>query len=274
MISFEKKNIKKMGGIKINSFLKRNSDDRPLISIITVVFNGEKYLENTILSVLNQTYNNIEYIIIDGGSTDNTIEIIKKYENRIDYWISEKDNGIYDAMNKGILVSSGIWLSFLGSDDVYNKDAIENYYNSLKNAGDVNYVFSKIQLVDNCNNILSIIGKNLKKEKLKKYMCVPHVGSLHHRSLFTEYGLFDISYKIAGDYEFLLRVDKSLRILFMDKITVSMMNEGVSNQNIKKVFKETLKLKIKTGKRNKLICYFEYFLGYFKMYIKKLIKIL
>ncbi len=85
-------------------------DSLPLITVITVVYNGEKYLEETIQSVINQTYPNVEYIIIDGGSTDETIDIIKKYEDKIDLWISEKDEGIYDAMNKGIYLATGQWV--------------------------------------------------------------------------------------------------------------------------------------------------------------------
>lgn len=91
----------------------------PKVSIITVVYNGEKELENTILSVIRQTYDNLEYIIVDGGSTDNTINIIKKYANKISYWISEPDKGIYDAMNKGIDVANGEWLLFRNCGDYF-----------------------------------------------------------------------------------------------------------------------------------------------------------
>ena len=93
----------------------------PRISIITVVYNGASTLEQTILSVLKQTYSRIEYIIIDGGSKDGTVDIIKKYQDRIAYWVSEPDEGIYDAMNKGIRHASGDWIYFLGADDIlYN----------------------------------------------------------------------------------------------------------------------------------------------------------
>ena len=103
----ESENRKGEGGLRTKGYFKKSYDDKPLISIITVVFNGERYLEQTIQSVIDQTYDNVEYIIIDGGSTDGTLDIIKKYEDKIDYWVSEKDNGIYDAMNKGIKVCYG-----------------------------------------------------------------------------------------------------------------------------------------------------------------------
>ncbi|MBD3842980.1 MAG: glycosyltransferase, partial [Campylobacterales bacterium] len=91
-------NRKGEGGLRTKGYFKKSYEDKPLISIITVVYNGEKYLEETIQSVINQTYDNVEYIIIDGGSNDGTLDIIKKYEDRIDYWVSERDKGIYDAM--------------------------------------------------------------------------------------------------------------------------------------------------------------------------------
>ena len=103
---------------------------KPKISVITVVYNGEKYLEHTIQSVINQTYKNLEYIIIDGGSTDGTIDIIKKYKTKIDYWISEKDKGIYDAMNKGINVAnSNSYLLFLNAgDSFYNNQTLKKIF--------------------------------------------------------------------------------------------------------------------------------------------------
>lgn len=105
----------------------------PLISIITVVYNGEKYLEQTIQSVINQTYKNIEYIVIDGGSTDGTLDIIKKYEEHISYWVSESDKGLYDAMNKGIGVAKGELIGMINSDDWYELEAVEIMAEAYKN---------------------------------------------------------------------------------------------------------------------------------------------
>lgn len=99
--------------------------NNPLVSIITVVYNGEKYLEQTIQSVINQGYSNIEYIVIDGGSTDGTVDIIKKYQNHIDYWISEPDKGLYDAMNKGIKKANGELIGMINSDDWFEPNAVE-----------------------------------------------------------------------------------------------------------------------------------------------------
>jgi len=108
-----------------------SKNTKPLISIITVVKNNEKYLEETIQSVVNQNFKNFEYIIVDGKSTDGTIEIIKKYNNKIDYWISENDKGIYDAFNKGLDIANGNLIGFVNSDDILTPNALEilnNYY--------------------------------------------------------------------------------------------------------------------------------------------------
>ena len=117
--------------------------NNPLISIVTVVYNGKVFLEETILSIINQTYKNIEYIIIDGGSTDGTVDIIKKYENKISYWISEKDNGIYDAMNKGIKKSTGEWINFMNAGDLFNdNNVLTNFYNKSLINDNVDFFYS------------------------------------------------------------------------------------------------------------------------------------
>lgn len=116
--------LKLEGGLRTLGFGKENSELHPVISVITVVFNGEKELEETIQSVLCQTYKNVEYIIVDGGSTDNSLEIIKKYESKLDYWISQKDQGIYDAMNKGIELASGTWINFMNCGDRFFSEGV------------------------------------------------------------------------------------------------------------------------------------------------------
>ena len=114
---------------------KESVDRKPLITVITIVYNGKPYLEETILSIISQTYDNVEYIIIDGDSSDGTLEIIKKYDNQIDYWISEKDNGIYNAMNKGINLAAGEWICMMNAGDIfYDNHVLENIFLSTINA--------------------------------------------------------------------------------------------------------------------------------------------
>ena len=113
------------GGLRIKSEFKQSLPNRPLITIITAVFNGEKYLQETINSIKNQTYNNYEFVVIDGGSTDKTMEIIKKNSNMIDYWVSEEDEGLYDAFNKGLSLARGDYIGIINSDDTYENNALE-----------------------------------------------------------------------------------------------------------------------------------------------------
>ena len=122
-------------------------NNKPLISIITAVFNGEKYLEQTIKSIINQTYKNFEYIIIDGGSTDGTLEIIKKYEDKISYWISEKDKGISDAFNKGVTAAKGDYINFQGDGDGFlSSETLEEIFKDIK-AGESSIISTRIQRV-------------------------------------------------------------------------------------------------------------------------------
>lgn len=121
------------GGLRIQGYFKRNLPDKPLLTVITAVFNGAQHLEETILSVIGQTYDNVEYIIIDGGSTDGTLDIIHQYDDAIDYWISEKDSGVYDAWNKGIKISTASWILFIGSDDyIYKERSLEKCIKKIK----------------------------------------------------------------------------------------------------------------------------------------------
>lgn len=236
------------GGLRAKGYFKKSYEDKPLISIITVVYNGEKYLEETIQSIVNQTYDNVEYIIIDGGSTDGTVNIIKKYEDKIDYWVSEKDRGIYDAWNKAIICSSGEWIGFLGADDFYIANALETYVHEIFKNKQVDYLSSKVNLCDSKKESLRIVGSRWNWKSFSRYMNVAHVGSLHQRRLYTDFGLYDLSFKICGDYELLLRPQYKLKVAFINKVLAHMRIGGVSDSSLK-VFKETYNAKTKHNTR-------------------------
>lgn len=226
-------------------------DQNPLITIITSTFNAANDLEKSIQSVISQSYSKIEYIIIDGGSTDGTLDIIKKYESHIDVWITEKDEGIYDAWNKGLSFATGDWIAFLGADDAYLHDAIYNYVNQINkhNGPNLEYISSKVELVTASYKPIRIIGKPWNWHKFKRYMCTAHVGSLHAKSYFERYGNFNMNFKIVGDYELLLRAKDKLKSSFLSCVTVRMKIGGISNSS-SSVFKETFEAKVKTDARN------------------------
>ena len=249
-----------------------NMDKNPLISIIIAVYNGEKYLERAIKSVLSQSASNYELIIIDGNSTDSTIDIVKKYRSYISTFISEKDNGIYDAWNKGIKVAKGEWICFIGADDEFYPSAImkyTNYLNNVLNYEVIDYVFSKVEYVNFTGKIFQVHGKPWKWNEFRKHMSVSHVGSLHSAKYFKKYGLFNDEYKIAGDYEMLLRAQDSLKAVFLEEKTVRMQIGGISSGNNYAVFKETSKAKIETGKRDAYLVKYEEYIAIAKLLIRK-----
>lgn len=177
----------------------------PKISVITVVRNGEKYIEETIQSIINQTYGNFEYIIIDGKSTDNTLNIIKQYESQITYWISESDKGIYDAMNKGIRAATGDWLLFINSDDfLFEKDVLEKVAPILSNCASL-VAYGDVILIypGGSENIRGCEWSQLKHHFRNIRMNISHQGVFHSKALFKD-RLYDASFKIAADYDLLL----------------------------------------------------------------------
>lgn len=245
----EGENRKGEGGLRTKGYFKKSFDDKPLISIITVVFNGEKYLEETIQSVINQTYSNVEYIIIDGGSSDGTLDIIKKYEERIDYWVSEKDRGIYDAMNKGIKLCSGDIVGLINSDDWYEKDIFKEVINYFYNndtdilCGNINYVKENKTIVENINS-------NLYKMNYRMSICHPSV--FVKKAIYNKY-LYDTAYSIASDYDFLLKLMvKKYKFSYLNKTIANMRMGGISYKN--KIIGENEQLQIiKNNFRNNLL---------------------
>ena len=167
------------------------------VSVVTICYNAKTVIERTIQSVLNQTYSDIEYILIDGGSTDGTVEIIKKYSNRISFWVSEPDHGIYDAMNKGVMHATGEWIHFLNAGDVYHDhDVLENFVPKISTTtdiayGDTLYVFS----------MTTKVRKALPLSDMDQLMPFGHPATLIRTSYHQQH-LFDTSSRSSVDYKF------------------------------------------------------------------------
>lgn len=219
------------------------ANKNPLISIITVVFNGEKYLEQTIRSVLDQTYKNIEYIIIDGGSTDKTLDIIKKHEQNICFWISEADKGIYDAMNKGIRKAKGEYIGLINSDDFYEPDALEIIVQKINEFPNTDVFFGDMYMINQ-----HLPEKQLqtykKGKKLEKAFSIWHPTVFVRKEIYNEYDLFDLSYKIAADYELILRFyKKDCAFHYINKAISNFREGGISYYN-KNIIKERFRLQL------------------------------
>jgi len=203
----------------------------PLISIITVVYNGEKYLEQTIQSVLNQTYKNIEYIIIDGGSTDGTLGIIKQYEKLMAYWVSEPDKGLYDAMNKGIGMANGELIGLINSDDWYELNAVELIVNAYKENPD-KYIFhgDRFDVQEGGSKVIRKFHPST--FKFKYYgMTYNHPSMFVHRDIYAK-GNYNTDLRALSDYEFVLKnFIKNPEVLFyIHDSYVNYRLEGISAQ--------------------------------------------
>lgn len=180
-------------------------NNHPTISIITVVRNGEKYIEHTIQSIVGQTYDGVEYIIIDGNSTDQTVPIIKKYSDKIKYWISEPDKGIYDAMNKGIRASTGDWLLFINADDfLVDHTVIEKAVPFLARCKSM-VAYGDVLLIYNTGpeKLKGAAWDQVKFHFRNIRMNLSHQGIFHSKALFKD-RLYDTSFKITADYDLLL----------------------------------------------------------------------
>lgn len=212
------------------------TDSNPLLTIIVAVFNGANTLQQCIDSVTQQTYANKELIIIDGGSRDSTVELLKANNQQISYWVSEPDSGIYNAWNKGLAKAKGDWICFLGADDYFwNANVLENVAHTLiLLPGHVRYAYGEIMLINSDDAEVHRVGLpwEIAGPKFSKTMSVTHPGSMHKKALFSEHGYFDESFKIAGDYEFLLRELKSNSAAFVP-LTIAAMRLGGISSNIK-----------------------------------------
>lgn len=187
------------GGQRLKGIELQSRPGEPLVSIVTVVLNGARHLEQTILSVLDQPYANLEYIIIDGGSTDGTLEIIRRYEEKISYWQSEKDGGIYFAMNKGIALAKGELIGIINADDFYKPDAV-----NLVVAADQQY---HADLYYGDMEILQARPAMMKPDisRMNEKPSIFHPTCFVKKTVYDKNGLFDTQYRISGDYDFLLR---------------------------------------------------------------------
>jgi len=206
----------------------------PLISIIVAVYNGAQTLQRCIDSIAQQSYVNKQLIIIDGGSNDGTLALLQANQQYIDFMLSEPDTGIYNAWNKGLIQVNGDWICFLGADDYFRDDQVlstmAQYLVQLPKS--IRVAYGQILLVNSGGEDLYLSGSpwSMVRERFKQLMSIPHPGTMHHRSLFSEHGQFNESFRIAGDYELLLRELKSADAAFIpDLVTVVMPQGGVSS---------------------------------------------
>ena len=210
------------------------------VSIITTVFNNKETIEDTILSVLSQSYPDIEYIVVDGGSTDGTLDVIKKYQERIDKFVSEKDRGLFDGLNKGIKMAEGEIIGILHSDDLFfNKDVIGKVVEKMSSKkadlcwGDLVYVKR-----DNPEKIVRYWkSSSYEKGLFKKGWMPPHTTFFAKKEAFEKYGYYNLDLDMAADYELMLRFleKEGLSSCYIPEVLVKMRVGGVSDRSFKNI---------------------------------------
>lgn len=217
------------------------------ISIITVCFNSERTINETIKSVLNQTYDNIEYIIVDGGSKDKTLEIIKENEDKFNgklIWKSEKDKGLYDAMNKGIKMSTGDVIGFINSDDLFcDNEALEKIMDIFNQNKKLDSVYADLYYVDQKNTDKIIRKWVTGKQKKFKFGWHPGHPTLYlKKEVYNKFGLFNIEYRLAADFEIMLRFLERFKITthYLQEYLVKMRIGGETNKSIKNMIKQNI----------------------------------
>ncbi len=223
--------------------LEKENLIQPLVSVITVVYNSERFIEKTIKSIINQTYSNIEYIIIDGASTDGTIDLIKKYEKFINKWVSEKDNGLYDAMNKAIELATGKYMWFINSgDEIYTENILTDIFSGLDYMPDV--IYGETKIINFKGQSVGMrrhsVPEKLTWRSLRFGMKVCHQSIMVKKELIEPYYL---DYKYSSDFEWVIRVLRKSNTIYNSKLVLSkFMEGGLTKQSLVPSLKERFKI--------------------------------
>lgn len=247
-------------------------NDDPLITVIVAVYNGGKTLKQSLDSIVNQTYKSIQLIVIDGGSTDDSVGIISRMSEKLHYWISEPDKGIYNAWNKGLAKATGDWVCFIGADDYFlNAKVLANMASVLKQAPlAVDVVYGKIVLLGYEDEVLYEYGEPWERvaPKFKNTMCLPHPGLMHRRTAFLQHGEFDESFKIAADYDMLLRILQNGVAQFIPNLTVVAMRQGGASSNPKNTFLALCEIRSAQYKAGFIMPSMTWMLGWFRALLR------
>jgi glycosyltransferase involved in cell wall biosynthesis len=253
-------NQKQEGGLRTRGLSKHPSQKKTLISVITIVFNNVNHIEKTIQSVLSQSYEFIEYIIIDGGSTDGTIDIIRKYENQIDYWVSEPDKGIADAMNKGILLATGTLINHLNAGDSFASPDVVSFVAESYLTQRWRWCYGYEKIINDQQQVVTEFNPaDFNKFFLAFTSFIPHQTVFIEKSLFDEVGYFDTNFKIAMDYQMWLRVQKICEPKPLNKV-IAEFSQGGASSDMRNTLLEGFKARSSVMKRPYIITVIDYVL--------------
>jgi glycosyltransferase involved in cell wall biosynthesis len=250
----------------------------PLITVVTSTYNAENHFENLAVSIANQKYKNIEWIVIDGASTDGTLNLVEKYKRYIAHIVSEPDHGIYDAWNKALNKITGDWVIFLGADDCFASPFVLHLLIEKLNVNNLQtkLIYGKVLQYSTSSHRSQVLGGewSFAKKNFNAVMTIPHPGVFYHSSLFLEHGGFNPKFKIAGDYEYLLRIiNAGVKPIFYNYLLVHMGGGGISSQPQHAVLslKEALLARISLGikPRYPIVWCVTYFFAYMKLFFYK-----
>lgn len=242
-------------------------------TVITASYNSADTIVETFESLLLQRYRPLEYVVIDGNSTDGTQDVIEGYRHKFAEagipfsWLSEPDKGIFDAWNKGLSRSTGDWIAFLGADDRYKPDAISVLMDAVL-TGQYDFVTARCRMVDN-GKTRRYFGEPWSWKAFRKEMRILHAGGFHNAAYFENYGGFDTDFRIAGDYELLLRAGSKLKVAFVDQELVEMDASGISSTNVDEALQEARWAKLKNGARGPLAARWDAFWVRLKIRLKQ-----
>lgn len=200
------------------------------ISIIIATYNAGKVLQRCLDSIRPQKTDDIELLVIDGNSKDNTMEIVNRNQDIIDYWVSEPDKGIYDAWNKGVKAAAGEWIQFIGADDQLVPDALSVYLEFLSShlTDDIDIISAKANMINSKGKVICVMGRQFVWKEFRKNMQFSHGTTLHSSKFLQKNGSFDLNYKICADYEYFMRNGEKTKSLFINKILIVFQAGGTS----------------------------------------------
>lgn len=233
------------GGLREQGVLKEGRPGKPLVTVITVVLNGAEHLVETLESVLSQDYQNVEYLVLDGGSTDGTLDIIRRYAGRLDLWVSEPDGGIYDAMNRGISLARGDIIGLLNADDAYLAGALAAVAAGYR-AGEAAILYGHTTVVQEDAGIAYDVRAS---ESHAIGMGWFHPAMFVSRSAYDLVGLYDTAYRFAADYDFLLRARGKVAFIAVDRLLVRYRDGGRSAQSLRTTLSENCRISLRHNGR-------------------------
>lgn len=219
----------------------------PLVSIVIATYNAAAYLPKTLSSLELNKDIPFELLVADGGSSDETNAVLDRFQDLIGWRISEKDNGVYDAWNKAIPHARAPWIAFLGAGDVYEPGAMKRYAAEANQHPEADYICADQWQVNLDGKKIRRKGEGWNWNRFRSRMTLTHVGNWHAQKAFDQYGLFNTGYKIAGDYEWLLRAGKDLKVAYIPEPLVQMLVGGISDRNWL-VVKETAEAQLHTAR--------------------------